>query len=79
MDLRLESWRGTAHHACMQTAPVAPLLVSEAARVLNVSAETVRNLERAGRLPAVRTANGVRVFDRRQVEALARERAAEKR
>ena len=51
-----------------------PLLTSEVARILDVSPETVRLWERLGRLPALKTARGVRIFDRRDVERLARER-----
>jgi excisionase family DNA binding protein len=51
-----------------------PILTTEAAHILAVSAETVRLWERAGRLPALRTSGGVRLFDRRDVERLARER-----
>ena len=52
------------------------LLTSEAARVFGVTPETVRHWERVGRLPAQETATGVRLFDRRDVERLAREREA---
>jgi excisionase family DNA binding protein len=52
------------------------LLTSEVARILDVSAETVRLWERQGRLRAAKTSGGVRLFDRRDVEQLARERAA---
>jgi excisionase family DNA binding protein len=51
-----------------------PLLTSEVARLLNVSPETVRIWERLGKLPALKTSRGVRLFDRRDVERLARER-----
>ena len=54
----------------------APLLTSEAAQALHVSEGTVRQWERLGRLRAVKTARGVRLFDRRDVERLARERQA---
>ena len=57
------------------TAPFDPVLVSEVARILHRSAETVRALERAGTLRAIRTAGGVRVFNRADVERFARERA----
>ena len=50
------------------------VLSGEAARILNVSVDTVRLWERLGRLPALKTATGVRLFDRRDVERLARER-----
>ena len=60
----------------MSTHPpiVDPVLTTEAARILNVSQETVRQWERRGILPAHKTARGVRLFDRRDVERLARER-----
>ncbi len=50
----------------------APLLTSEVARILERSSETVRNLERAGVLKAVKTPTGVRIFNRPDVERLAR-------
>lgn len=50
------------------------LLTNDAARRLNVSPQTIRVWERAGRLPAVKTERGTRLFDRRDVEQLARER-----
>jgi len=53
-----------------------PLLTSEVARILEVSSETVRVWERLGRLPALKTGRGVRLFDRRDVERLVRERRA---
>jgi excisionase family DNA binding protein len=55
-----------------------PLLTSEVARILNVSAETVRLWERSGRLPALKTEKGVRLFDRRDVVALAEQLARER-
>jgi excisionase family DNA binding protein len=61
----------------MNTATVsAPLLTSQVARILGVSSEMVRVLERSGRLPAVKTAGGVRLFDPREVERLAQRRSA---
>jgi excisionase family DNA binding protein len=51
------------------------LLTAEAARRLGVSSATVHLWERLGRLPAVRTGGGVRLFNRRDVERLARKRA----
>lgn len=53
-----------------------PLLTSEVARILEVSSETVRVWERLGRLPALKTGRGVRLFDRGDVERLAAERRA---
>jgi DNA-binding transcriptional MerR regulator len=51
-----------------------PLLTSQVARLLDVAPETIRLWERQGILPAVKTDKGVRLFDRRDVERLARER-----
>jgi excisionase family DNA binding protein len=56
--------------------PDALLLTSEAARVLGVTPDTVRRLERLGKLPAKKTARGVRLFARDDVERLAQERQA---
>jgi excisionase family DNA binding protein len=55
---------------------LSPLLTSDVARLLSVSSDTVRLWERLGRLPALKTAGGTRLFDRRDVEQLAREREA---
>ncbi len=44
---------------------------SEAARLLRVSEQTIRNLERRGILPASRLSNGTRVFERTTVDKLA--------
>ena len=52
--------------------PFDPVLTSEAGRILHRSAETVRAMERAGILKAIRTATGVRIFNRADVERLAR-------
>ena len=46
----------------------------DAAPLLGVSVNMVRLLEIKGRLPALRTAGGVRLFRRGDVEALAAER-----
>lgn len=54
------------------------MTTGEVAHRLGVSADTVRWLDRIGRLVAARTQTGVRLFDRRDVEALARERANRK-
>lgn len=53
------------------------VLTSEAARILDVSSETVRLWERRGRLPALKTEKGVRLFNRRDIERLACERRTE--
>lgn len=47
---------------------------ADAAPLLGVSVNMVRLLEIKGRLPALRTAGGVRLFRRGDVEALAAER-----
>lgn len=51
------------------------MTTGEAARLLALSPDGVRWLERGGRLPARRTTNGVRLFRRGDVEDLAAERA----
>lgn len=48
---------------------------SEAARVLGVSADSVRDFSDAGKLPTLRTVSGRRLFRRGDVERLASERA----
>jgi excisionase family DNA binding protein len=52
------------------------LLTNDAARYLDVSPQTIRVWERAGRLHAVRTMRGVRLFARADVTALLHEREA---
>jgi excisionase family DNA binding protein len=49
------------------------ILVGEAARILNVSEDMVRYLDRTGRLSARRVGH-IRVFDKAAVEQLAIER-----
>lgn len=56
--------------------PIAPLLTSQVARRCGVTPDTVRFWERTGRLPSIRTAGGVRLFDCDAVERFAREREA---
>lgn len=51
------------------------LTVSTVARILNAASETVRAWERAGKLPAIRTASGVRLFLAVDVERFAIQRA----
>jgi excisionase family DNA binding protein len=50
------------------------LTPNDAARLLGVSADTVRNLSDAGKLPTLRTVGGRRLFYRRDVEALRKAR-----
>ncbi len=50
------------------------LTTSGAARLLELSSESVRAYERAGKLPATRTESGMRLFRRADVERLAAER-----
>jgi excisionase family DNA binding protein len=51
------------------------LTTSEAAKVLDRSADTVRLYERIGKLPAQKTKRGQRLFSVEDVEHLARELA----
>lgn len=53
------------------------ITVSEAARELEVSENTVRNLSDRGALPSTRTGGGIRLFKRSDVERLKRDRAKE--
>lgn len=50
------------------------IFTSEAARILGVSAQAVRLWETNGRLHATKTAGGVRLFVRGDIEQLAQER-----
>lgn len=52
------------------------LTTSDAARVLGCAADTVRSYERIGRLKAQRTSKGHRLFQAKEVEALAKVRAS---
>src|SRR5437773_815108 len=52
-----------------------PVLVTEAARILEVSEDTVRRLAATGVLPVQRTSTGVRVFRRDDVLRIAEQRA----
>jgi excisionase family DNA binding protein len=51
------------------------LTPADAARILGVVPATVRQLAITGRLPALRTASGMRLFQRQDVERLAHDRA----
>lgn len=55
------------------------LTTSDAARLLNLAADTIRHLERSGRLPAVKTHSGMRLFNREDVLRLREERAKRRR
>lgn len=52
------------------------LMVTDTARVLGKSAEMVRHYERTGKLPAIKTSNGRRLFREDDVQNFARELAA---
>jgi DNA-binding transcriptional MerR regulator len=51
------------------------LLSGDVAKILGWTPDYVRVLERTGQLHAVKTASGVRLFDRTDIERFARERA----
>ena len=51
------------------------VMTTEAARLLGVAADTVRAWERLGRLRAIKTGRGVRLFSRDDVQRLAAQRA----
>ena len=55
------------------------LLTNEVARILLVTPQTVRTLNRKGLLPAEKTPTGVRIFRLPVVEEVARQRAARRR
>jgi len=50
------------------------LTVADVARKLNLMPDTVRDLERRGRLKAIRTAGGLRLFRDADVERFVQER-----
>jgi DNA-binding transcriptional MerR regulator len=50
------------------------LTSSEAARILGLTPASVRAIERAGKLPALKTVTGVRLFELEEVERLAEAR-----
>ena len=55
------------------------LTVSDVARVLDLSSESVRQYERTGKLVAIRTVGGVRLFKQTDVEAFKQKLAATRR
>jgi excisionase family DNA binding protein len=59
----------------MNTNPDDLLTPSDAARVLGLSADSVRVLSDNGRLPSMRTVSGRRLFRRSDVDRLAIQRA----
>ena len=66
------------HMRNLETQTPEYMTVGEVAKLLGVVGETVRWWTRTGRLAALRTRSGVRFFDRRDVEAFAKRRAAER-
>ena len=56
--------------------PAELLTKSDAAKILGLTPAAVVLLERNGHLTALRTAGGIRLFRRRDIERLARIRAA---
>ena len=63
----------------MSTSPSDLILSSEAARILGISAQSVRAWENAGRLRATKTAGGVRLFSRAEVVQLRASLGSERR
>ena len=55
------------------------MTVGDVAKELAVAGETVRWWNRTGRLPAIRTCSGMRLIERRDVEALRLARAQKAR
>ena len=53
------------------------LTTSDAARLLGLSPDMIRHLERTGRLHAQRTLGGMRLFDRDEVERIRMKRNGE--
>jgi DNA-binding transcriptional MerR regulator len=51
-----------------------PIMTSHVARILNLSSDRVRQLEKRGTLKAERTASGVRLFNAGQVAKVAEAR-----
>jgi excisionase family DNA binding protein len=54
------------------------LFTNQAAQILGLSPERVRQLEKSGKLPATRIGHNVRVFDPRDVDELRKRRAKAK-
>jgi len=62
----------------MENIPSNPVLTGEAARLVRVGEMTIRRWANTGKLHVVRTAAGLRVFDRRELERVAAARATKK-
>jgi excisionase family DNA binding protein len=58
------------------TTQIELLTAGDVAKLIRVAPSTVRLWAETGRLSAIRTAGGVRLFDRLEVERFAREREA---
>jgi hypothetical protein len=54
------------------------LTVGDAARILGKSPECIRGYERSGKLAAIKTQSGVRLFRRKDVERLAQQQTTER-
>ncbi len=54
------------------------LTANDAAKILGVTAQMVRLYKRAGKLRALRTAGGMRLFFREEIEAFAKKRKNER-
>ena len=55
------------------------LTCGDAAKMVGVSPDAIRSYEKAGKLAAIKTASGVRLFRKRDVERFARVRQQAKR
>ncbi len=64
-----------ANQTTTTTDPNDLMTPSDAARILGLSADSVRVLSDSGRLPAMRTVSGRRLFRREDVDRLAAQRA----
>jgi excisionase family DNA binding protein len=71
-----ETGRETVENLPTASDPNDLLTPSDAARVLGLSPDSVRVLSDSGRLPALRTVSGRRLFRRGDVDRLAADRAA---
>ncbi len=55
------------------------LTCNDAAKVVDVSPDSIRQYEKTGKLAAIKTASGIRLFRKRDVERFARLRQQAKR